>query len=291
MTAQSNDTIDESSAPLIEHLAELRSRLIWSVLALLFGFALCFTIATPIFNWLKAPICAAQAELGKACTLSMLAPQEGFTVNMRLAMFGGFALAFPFIGYQLWRFVAPGLYRSEKKAFLPFLVASPAMFIAGASFAYYGILPLAFRFFLSYQQGVGSNPETVGGLADAGIVYIGSIDQYLSLTMKFIMAFGLCFQLPVLLTLMGTAGLISADALASTRRYAIVVILIACALISPPDVMSLAVMFFSVYPLYEVSIWLIRIIERRRAQAEDAAQDEAAPTSSAVVPGTSDKTP
>ena len=269
MSSTTDEEIDESSAPLIEHLAELRSRLIRSLLALFVGFGLCFSVAKPIFNWLAHPICEAQVAIGQACNLIMIAPQEGFVVNMRIAMFGGFALAFPYIGYQLWRFVAPGLYKSEKNAFLPFLIASPLMFLLGASFAYYGVLPLAFKFFLGYQQ---QGSDTVQSLAEAGIVYQGSIDQYLGLTMKFIMAFGLCFQLPVLLTLMGKAGLITSAALASTRRYAVVAILVVCALISPPDVLSLAVMFSSVYPLYEVSIWLIRGIEKRRQDEEDTSE-------------------
>ena len=269
------EDVDDSSAPLIEHLVELRGRLIKSIAALLVGLAICFSIAVPIFNILSRPICEALANINQACNLVMLAPQEGFIVNMRIAMFGGFALAFPFIGYQLWRFVAPGLYKSEKAAFLPFLVASPAMFAAGASFAYFVVLPLAFRFFLGYQQGTGPAAETVEGLARAGIIYQGSIDQYLGLTMKFIMAFGLSFQLPVLLTLMGKAGLISSKALVSTRKYAVIAILVLCAAISPPDVMSLAVMFLSVYPLYEASIWIIRRMEKNRPAEDDDIEDEA----------------
>jgi len=274
------DEIDDSSAPLIEHLIELRTRIMHALIALFIGFGICFAIAKPIFDILSRPICLALADINQACNLVMLAPQEGFIVNMRIAMFGGFAIAFPYVGYQLWRFVAPGLYKAERKAFLPFLVASPAMFLLGGSFAYFVVLPLAFRFFLGYQQGGSAASEAVEGLAHAGIIYQGSIDQYLGLTMKFIMAFGLSFQLPVLLTLMGKAGLITADALVTTRKYAIVAILVLCALISPPDVMSLAVMFFSVYPLYEVAIWIIRRMEKNRPaddeedETEDVATDE-----------------
>src|SRR5690606_23906770 len=196
------DEIEDSSAPLIEHLAELRTRLIRSALAFIVAMVLCFTVSNPIFNFLSQPICSALADRGQDCSLVMIKLQEGFFVAIKISFLGGFALAFPFIGYQLWRFVAPGLYRSEKGAFLPFLIASPFMFFLGAAFAYYIILPLAFQFFLGFQQGGGMlSPEDAEGLARAGITFQGSIEEYLSLTIKFIMAFGLCFQLPVLLTL------------------------------------------------------------------------------------------
>jgi sec-independent protein translocase protein TatC len=272
------DDIEESSAPLVEHLVELRGRLIKSVLALLIGLSICFVVAVPIFNILSRPICQALANINQACNLVMLAPQEGFIVNMRIAMFGGFALTFPYIGYQLWRFVAPGLYRKEKNAFLPFLVASPFMFLLGAAFAYYIILPMAFTFFLGFQQGGGAvTPEDAASLAKAGITFQGSIEEYLGLTIKFIMAFGLCFQLPVLLTLMGKAGLVSSAGLGSVRKYAVVGILVVAALATPPDVISQAILFVVVYGLYEVSIFLVRGIEKRRdaaLRAEGLLDDE-----------------
>lgn len=263
------DDIDDSSAPLIEHLAELRSRLIWSVLAFVTAAILCYFIWQPVFNVLTQPICGALARRGQECGLIMLKVQEGFFLAMHIAMFGGFILAFPVIAYQLWRFIAPGLYRSEKQAFLPFLIASPVMFILGASFAYFIILPWAFDFFLGFQSGPLVLPDdpaapVVTEPKMAGIVFQGSIAEYLSLTTKFILAFGVSFQLPVALTLMGKAGLVSSAGLASMRRYAVVLILVLAAMVTPPDVISQVVLFAVIYSLYEIAIQLVKRIEKRR---------------------------
>ncbi|QYK40221.1 MAG: twin-arginine translocase subunit TatC [Paracoccaceae bacterium] len=266
------DDIDDSSAPLIEHLAELRNRLIKSVIAFLIGMVICFTVWNPIFNFLTNPICSALAERGQDCGLYLIKLQEGFFVAIRISLLGGFALAFPVIAFQMWRFVAPGLYKSEKGAFLPFLVASPVMFALGAAFAFYGVLPLAFDFFLNFQQfGPAVVPEgaEAGAVAAvepgaAGILFQGSMEEYLSLTTKFIMAFGICFQLPVLLTLMGKAGLVSAAGLKSVRKYAVVGILVLAAIVTPPDVITQVILFTVVFGLYEISIFLVSGIERRR---------------------------
>ncbi|MFC3569254.1 twin-arginine translocase subunit TatC [Paracoccus sp. TOH] len=284
------DDIDDSSAPLIEHLKELRTRLIWSVLAFVVAMVLCYFVWNPIFDFLTQPICHALEKRGQTCGLILLKLQEGFFVAMRIAFFGGFVLAFPVVGYQLWRFVAPGLYRSEKNALLPFLVASPVMFLLGAAFAYYIILPWAFDFFLGFQQGPLALPDDPAAAATAataaagaavapadaakepwaGIVFQGSVEEYLTLTTKFILAFGLSFQLPVALTLMGKAGLVSSEGLASVRRYAVVVILVLAAMVTPPDVISQIVLFSVIYGLYETSIFLVRRIERKRALEEQA---------------------
>lgn len=271
--------LDESSAPLIEHLAELRTRIIWALLAFIVAMVICYTVWNPIYNFLTRPICEALDGRGQECGLILLKLQEGFFVAIRISFLGGFVLAFPIIGYQLWRFVAPGLYRSEKQAFLPFLLASPIMFFMGAAFAYYIILPMAYDFFLGFQQGPLALPDdgTAAGAAAgtensmAGIVFQGSVDEYLALTTKFILAFGLSFQLPVLLTLMGKAGLVSSAGLGAVRRYAVVGILVLAAVATPPDVVSQVVLFSVVYGLYEISIQLVRRIEKKR-EAELKAQ-------------------
>ncbi|WP_299359180.1 twin-arginine translocase subunit TatC [uncultured Paracoccus sp.] len=269
MTAPGKNEIDDSSAPLIEHLRELRTRLIWSVLAFIVAMVISYTVWNPIYNFLTQPICHALETRDQDCGLILLKLQEGFFVAIQISFLGGFMLAFPIIAYQMWRFIAPGLYRSEKAAFLPFLIASPVMFLLGAAFAYYVILPMAYDFFLGFQQGPLDLPDDPAvapepGPPLAGIVFQGSVSEYLSLTTKFILAFGLSFQLPVALTLLGRAGLVSSEGLASVRRYAIVVILLMAALVTPPDIVSQIVLFAVIYGLYEVSIQLVRRIERKR---------------------------
>jgi sec-independent protein translocase protein TatC len=268
------DQIDDSSAPLIEHLAELRTRIIYALLAFVMGFLICFYFWNGIFNFFTVPMCEALLAREQSCQLILVKAQEGFFVAIRIAMLAGFALSFPVIGYQLWRFVAPGLYRSEKAAFLPFLVASPAMFFFGAGFCYYVILPFAFDFFLGFQQNFVPAEGEVSSSAPAGILFQGSMEQYLSLTTSFVMAFGLCFQLPVLLTLMGKAGIISADGLSAMRKYAIVLILILAAIVTPPDPASQVILFAAIYPLYEISIFLIRRFEKARDADENLTGEE-----------------
>lgn len=284
------DEINDSAAPLIEHLTELRTRMIRSVLAFIIAMVICFTVWNPIFNFLTKPLCDARAAMGDDCGLILIALQEGFFVAISISLLGGLVLSFPVISYQMWRFVAPGLYKSEQGAFLPFLIASPFMFFLGASFAFYVVTPLAFDFFLGFQQGniVGESGE----IQSSSIAFQGSAKEYLSLTIKFIVAFGLCFQLPVLLTLMGKAGLVSAVGLGAVRKYAVVAILVLAALVTPPDIITQVILFVVVYGLYEISIFLVRRVERKReahlrAQGlwvdDDEDEDEAAAPSDAAT--------
>jgi len=262
----SDSEVETSAAPLIEHLAELRTRLIRSVLAFVVGMLISYAFSQQIFDFLAGPVCAQLIEATGECGLIFTGLQKGFTTALRISMFGGFILAFPIIGWQLWQFVAPGLYAKEKGAFLPFLLASPLLFLLGASFAFYGVLPLAFDFFLGYQNIGPEGAEALDGPSAVGITFLGTIDEYLGLTMKFVLAFGLTFQLPVLMTLLAKSGLISAKALTSTRKYAVVSILLLAAVITPPDVITQVIMFTVIYGLYELSIILVKIVDKKREE-------------------------
>ncbi|MFQ6549035.1 twin-arginine translocase subunit TatC [Aestuariibius sp. 2305UL40-4] len=283
--SQAEDDIEDSAAPLIEHLAELRTRLIRSVMAFLVGMVLCFTVAEPILNFLAAPIADVLLARGEDPRLIFTAPQEKFFVLIRISFIGGFALAFPVIAHQMWRFVAPGLYRSEKNAFLPFVIASPVLFLLGASFAHYVVTPLAMNFFIGFSDAIPALTAILAGETPVGeienedlrTVFLGSVRESLDLTLKFIFAFGLCFQLPVLLTLMGKAGLVSAEGLRGVRKYAVVGILVMAALVTPPDVITQVILFVVVYGLYEVSIQLVRWVEyerMKRLKADGLWEDE-----------------
>jgi sec-independent protein translocase protein TatC len=272
-----DDTIDDSSAPLVEHLIELRNRLIWSIAAFVVAMIVVFPFAKTILGYLLKPIEKAMRDLGNPNpVMQYTAPQELLFTYFHISVVGGLALAFPVIAYQLWRFVAPGLYRSEKQAFLPFLIASPVLFCAGAAFAQYIVTPLAMTFFLGFAdlpsmvsaallqlQGLPTEPAAAPAEGIA-IVFQGKVDQTLDISLKLIMAFGLCFQMPVLLTLMGKAGLATSAGLANMRRYAIVIMMLVSAIVTPPDLMSMMILFSAIYPLYEVSILIIRRMEKRR---------------------------
>jgi len=259
---RTDSDIEASSAPLIDHLIELRTRLIWSIAGFLVAFIFCFFFAKQIFNFLVVPYQTATIWAGiddRQVELIYTAPQEFFFTQVKIAAFGGFFIAFPLIAAQIYKFVAPGLYREERGAFLPFLVATPLLFLLGAALVYYFFTPMVMWFFLSMEQ---SGTEE----GQAAIQLLPRVSEYLSLIMTLIFAFGLVFQLPVVATLLVRAGITSADGLASKRKYAIVMAFIAAAILTPPDPMSQIGLALPTILLYEVSIFAARMIEKKRAE-------------------------
>jgi sec-independent protein translocase protein TatC len=264
--------IDDRQMPLLDHLIELRNRLMYSAAAILLGFLVCYFFSEQIYAFLVRPLADIyQGQTGRRMIYTGLA--EAFFTYVKVAFWAGAFLTFPFVAVQLWMFIAPGLYRNEKQAFLPFLAATPILFFLGGAMAYYVIFPLAWRFFVSF--------ETPGGDGMLPIELEARVGEYLSLVMKLIFAFGLCFQLPVALTLMGRVGLITSQQLSSNRRYAIVAVFAVAAVLTPPDVISQVGLAIPILILYELSILAVRWVEKRRAQEEAA---EAAAESAAAGP-------
>ncbi|ATC31486.1 twin-arginine translocase subunit TatC [Caulobacter vibrioides] len=283
------DEIEGSRAPLLDHLIELRTRLIICVAAIAIAFGVCFAFVKPIFLFLVRPFTVAEglkamqdgggehgafdlllALVGVKkvatgalanITLQATAPLEQFFTNIKLAAFGGIILAFPIIAWQLYRFVAPGLYKKERNAFLPFLIASPVLFLMGASLVYYVMLPFVLWFSLS-QQMVGDGVQ---------VVLQTRVSEYLTLVTTLLLAFGLSFQLPVVLSLGGLAGLITSQMLRTGRRYAIVAVFVVAAIVTPPDPISQITLAVPLCLLYEISIWCVWLIERRRKEEDEKA--------------------
>ena len=290
MTYQDDEEshIEASRAPLLDHLVELRTRLIICVLALAIGFAVCFAFAKPIYIFLLHPfevgagLLAAQAKSGhhgmfdptlflalvglrelppldQSLHLVFTAPLEFFFTKLKLAGFGAIMLTFPILAWQLYRFVAPGLYKRERKAFLPFLLASPLLFMLCAALVYFVMLPFVLWFSLSQQ---------IVGPGSIQVELLPKVSDYLALVTTLLLAFGLCFQLPVVLALLGLAGIVSAKQLADGRRYAIVGVFIVAAFVTPPDPISQLSLAIPMCLLYEASIWCVRIVEWRRGKEE-----------------------
>ncbi len=251
MPRDPEDTIDDKPMPLIDHLMELRSRLLWSVGAFVICFAVCYYFSTQIYGFLARPLAdILQHQGGGERRMIFTALYEAFFTYLKVAFFGAVFFSFPMWATQLWLFVAPGLYRSEKKAILPFLVASPFLFVMGAALAYYFVFPLAWRFFISFET-----PPDGGALP---VQLEAKVSEYLSLVMQMILAFGIAFQMPVLLTLLCRVGILSVDSLRRGRRYAIVGIFVVAAILTPPDVISQVGLAVPLLALYEISILAAR---------------------------------
>ncbi|UVK36574.1 twin-arginine translocase subunit TatC [Mesorhizobium sp. AR10] len=251
------DEIEKSSAPLMEHLIELRRRLIWSIGGFFVAFLVCFFFAKKLFNLLVIPFKWATQWAGldpHKVELIYTAPQEFFFTQVKLAMFGGMVIAFPLIATQIYKFIAPGLYKNERNAFLPFLIASPILFLMGASLVYFFFTPMVMWFFLAMQQ-TGTDDQVQ-------ISLLPKVSEYLSLIMTLIFSFGLVFQLPVVTSLMTRVGMLSSQALVEKRKWAIVIAFVVAAVLTPPDPMSQIGLAIPTIILYEVSIWAARLIER-----------------------------
>ena len=266
-----SENSDDRPMPLIEHLIELRNRLMWAVGGFLVAFLVCFYFAKQLFNLLVLPFTWAVhwADLGdRKIELIYTAPQEFFFTQIKIAMFGGLVIAFPLIAAQVYKFVAPGLYKNERMAFMPFLVASPILFLIGAALVYFFFTPMVMLFFLSMEQ--------TGGTTEATIQLLPKVSEYLGLIMTLIFAFGLVFQLPVVTTLMARVGLVSSKGLAEKRKYAIVAAFIAAAVLTPPDPVSQIGLALPTILLYEIAIYCARLVERQRGETQAESDEEAA---------------
>ena len=260
------DPVEESQMPLLDHLIELRGRLIKSFVMLIVLFFICYNFAPYIYAFLVQPLADVMADMGGERRLIFTALHEAFFTYVKVAFFAALFISFPFISLQLWAFVAPGLYKNEKKAFAPFLIATPILFFMGGALVYYYIFPFAWTFFLSFESA-----GMTGGLP---IQLEAKVDQYLSLVMQLIFAFGLCFELPVVLCLLARVGMVTAEGLSKKRKYAIVFAFVAAAVLTPPDVISQIGLAISIIILYEISILAVRFVEKKKEASDDEDTDD-----------------
>ncbi len=261
---EKEDTIDDKPMPLLDHLVELRRRLMWSLATLLVAVIGCWFLSQHIYAFLAQPLIDILMEKsgGEQRRLIFTALTEAFFTYLKVAIFGGLFISFPIISHQVWLFIAPGLYRSEKRALAPFLIASPVMFLLGAALAYYLIFPAAFAFFVSFET-----PATPGGVP---IQLEAKVGEYLDLVMKLIFAFGIAFQMPVALSLMAKVGIVSSKGLRKARRYAIVGIFVFAAIVTPPDPMSQIGLAIPLMGLYELSIIAAKLVEPKPVEEDNA---------------------
>jgi sec-independent protein translocase protein TatC len=259
------DGSEDAKMPLLDHLVELRQRLLYSFVGFIIAFFASYAVAEYIFDFLVQPL--ADLTVGQENRrLIYTALHEAFFTYIKVAFFTAACIAFPIVAIQIWGFVAPGLYKNERRAFLPFLIATPVLFTAGAAMVYYVVIPLAWKFFLSF--------ETPGGDGSLALELEPKVDQYLSLVMRLIFAFGVSFELPVLIVLLAKAGLATADGLRAKRKYAIVFAFVAAAILTPPDVISQVLLAVPIIFLYEVSILCAGMIERKREEEAERADAE-----------------
>ena len=257
---------EEAKMPLLEHLIELRSRLMWSVISIIVLFVAIFPFAEYVYQFLVHPLAEVFEKMGGHRRLIFTALHEAFFTYIKLSLIAALFVAFPFISMQFWMFVAPGLYKHEKQALMPFLVATPILFFMGGAMVYYIVMPWAYEFLLNF--------ELQGGEGTLPIVSEPKVNEYLSLSINLIFAFGICFELPVVMTLLGRIGIISSKGMREKRKYAILIAFIVAAVITPPDVISQVLLASVLILLYEISIFSVRLIEKQRKERIDDPDDD-----------------